>query len=184
MADKQVVPAEEMHQKIRAAVAARRSQDFFILARTDARGPDGLDEAIRRAESYLRAGADGVYVEGPKSEDELARVGKALKGAPLATSILEGGGVTPWVPPSTLGEMGFSMILYPTTVLFQATRAIELALAALQDGRQLDAASSVDMERFEQIVNIDYWKDIEHRFMDVEHAGGPIGWVKHLAGRD
>lgn len=184
MADKHVVPVEEMHQKLRAAVAARRSRDFFILARTDARDPHGLDEAIRRAESYLRVGADGVYVEGPESEDELIRVGKALKGAPLATSILERGGVTPWMSPTTLGQMGFSMILYPATVLFQATRAIEIALAGLRAGRHLDPTTSVDMQQFEQIVNIDEWKSIEHRFMDVEHAGGPIGWVKHLAGQD
>ena len=184
MADKHVVPIEEMEQKIRAAVAARRSQEFFILARTDARDPHGLDDALHRAEFYLRAGADGVYVEGPKSEAELVKIADTFKGVPLATSILEHGGVTPWVAPEVLGDMGFSMILYPTTVLFQVTRAIETALSNLRDGRQLTPGNSVDMETFEQIVNIDHWKNIEHRFMDVEHAGGPVGWVKHLAGRD
>src|SRR5438874_5766082 len=65
MAGKQVIPAEEMEKKVRAAVAARQDPDFFIVARTDAIEPHGLDEAIRRAQRYLNAGADGVYLEGP-----------------------------------------------------------------------------------------------------------------------
>lgn len=184
MADKKVVPTEEMVQKIRAAVAARSNREFFILARTDARAPLGVGEAIRRAQTYLDAGADGVYVEGPETEAELERIGRELAGADLATSILERGGKTPWIPPARMHELGFNMLLYPTTVLFEATHAIERALARLRAGQPLPASESVDMDGFEQIVNIDFWKQIEHRFMDVEHAGGPVGWIRHVAGQD
>jgi 2-methylisocitrate lyase-like PEP mutase family enzyme len=135
MANKKVVPAAEMERKIRAAVAARSSADFFILARTDALAPLGVDEAIERAKRYLAAGADGAYVEGPTNRDELERIGRALGHAPLAVSMLEDGGKTPWLPPAEFAEMGFSIILYPTTVLFRATRAIQRALDDLAAGR-------------------------------------------------
>ena len=75
------------------------------------------------AEKYLKAGAHGVYVEGPRNEDELKKVGKAFKGEHLATSVLENGGKTPWLPPDELGDMGYTMLLYPTTILFRLTYA-------------------------------------------------------------
>jgi 2-methylisocitrate lyase-like PEP mutase family enzyme len=113
MDDKKVVPVEEMVGKVKAAVAARGKSDFFILARSDALAPEGVDAAIKRAEQYLKGGADGVYVEGPTSEEELKKVGKAFKGEHLATSILENGGKTPWLPPEQLGDMGYTMTFTP-----------------------------------------------------------------------
>jgi 2-methylisocitrate lyase-like PEP mutase family enzyme len=174
MSGKEVVPAEDMQQEIRAAVAARTSKDFFILARTDARQPHGINEAIRRGEQYLEAGADGVYVEGPTSPDELARVGKAFKDVPLATSILERGGKTPWTSPPDLKAMGYDMILYPTTILFRQVRAMQLALADLKAGIELSAEDSVDLPAFEDIVGMPEWAEIESRFMGAKHAGGVI----------
>lgn len=164
MNDKKIVPAEVMEGKVRAAVAARRTGDFFILARTDALAPEGVDKAIDRAKRYLDAGADGAYVEGPTSREELEKIGRALRGAPLATSVLERGGKTPWLPPADFAEMGFSMILYPTTVLFSITRATERTLANLMAATPLSAADSVDMPQFEEIVDMPHWQDIEARF--------------------
>src|SRR5205085_7128727 len=109
---KTVVPAAEMVGKVRAAVAARRNPDTFLLARTDARSAVGVSEAIRRAEAYRDAGADGVYVEGLRSAAELKRVGKALAGTPLATTMMEGGGQMAWLPPAEIFGYGFAMILY------------------------------------------------------------------------
>ncbi|MDB5301631.1 MAG: carboxyvinyl-carboxyphosphonate phosphorylmutase, partial [Phycisphaerales bacterium] len=83
MADKKVVPVEQMVAKVKAAVAAKEKKEFFILARTDALQPEGVESAIRRGEQYLKAGADGIYVEGPTSEEELKKVGKAFKGEHL-----------------------------------------------------------------------------------------------------
>lgn len=178
MAGKDVVTAEEMEQKIRAAVAARSTSDLFILARTDAIEPHGLDEGLRRGERYLDAGADGVYVEGPRTEQELEKVGKTFKGVPLATSILERGGKTPWMSPSELHGLGYDMILYPTTVLFRVVDAMQKALSDLKQGQPLSTADSVDLSSFEQIVRMSEWAEIENRFMGGSHTNGLVQRVK------
>jgi len=164
MAGKHVVPAEVMEHKIKAAVAARASADLFVIARTDAREPEGLDSALRRAERYVRAGADGIYVEAPKSEQELEQIGKALGNVPQMTNMFEGDEETPWLTPSELHELGFSMILYPTTILFRAVRAIERALDDLLHGKRTPQNEGVDMRAFEEIVGLEHWADIEKRF--------------------
>lgn len=163
MDNKRVIPIEQMVAKVKAAVAAK-TDDFFILARTDALGPERMDDALRRGEQYLKAGADGIYVEGPETVEQLELIGKAFKGTPLATSVLENGGKTPWVSPSDFGKMGFSMILYPTTLLFRATRAIQRAAADLRAGKPLDKDDAVDMKTFEKIVELQHWQEIEKQF--------------------
>jgi 2-methylisocitrate lyase-like PEP mutase family enzyme len=162
--NKKVIPAQEMTGKVRAAVAACRDPDTFVLIRTDARSAVGLDEAIRRGKLYRDAGAHGLYIEGLESAGELEQVGQALAGTPLATTMMEGGGKLPWLSPQEIGSYGFSMILYPTTVLFRATRAIERALADLQAGRPMPAAEAVDRVGFEDIVDKARWADIEDEF--------------------
>ena len=164
MDDKKVVDRQIMLQKIKAAVAARDRNEFFILARTDAIDPEGIDNAIDRAKSYLDAGADGVYLEGPKTTEDLEHIGKELKGVPLATSILENGGKTPWLAPKELGEMGYMMILYPTTVIFQVAHTIQKALDNLKQGKQITGSNAVDMDKFMQIVDLPFWAKIEEKF--------------------
>lgn len=164
MAGKAVVPCEDMVAKIRAALSARQNGDTFILARTDALAPEGVESAIARAKAYLDAGADGIYVEGPTSIEELERVGKALRGAPLATSVLERGGVTPWLSPDEFRAMGYSMILYPTSVLFRLAFATGQALADLRAGKPLDPSASLDMKAFEDLVELEQWARVESAF--------------------
>ncbi|MGX7877439.1 isocitrate lyase/PEP mutase family protein [Mesorhizobium sp. ORM6] len=179
MAGKKVVPVEFMEEKIRAAVAARVNPDFFLLARTDALEPNGIDDAIDRGNRYLEAGADGVYIEGPTSLKELKAVGCAFRDAPLATSILERGGKTPWVSPHDLHDMGYDMILYPTTVLFRAVRAMQQSLNDLREGKPLEPEASVDLKAFEGIVYMSEWAGIENRFMGSSHSeDGVIGKIK------
>jgi len=164
MGGKEVVEPKQMVGKIRAARSARRSADrLFILARTDALAVNGVDDAIRRAEMYLKAGADGVYVEGPETVEQLEKIGREFKGEPLAVSILEGGGKTPWLPPAEMHAMGFNMLLFPTTLLFRQTRAIQEALADLKAARPMAQAEAVTMTEFEVIVDIAYWKSIEQK---------------------
>jgi len=166
MGGKQVIPAKDMVNKIRAAGSARRdSEHLFIIARTDAIAVNGLDDALRRGEMYLKAGADGVYVEGPRNLKELEAVGRAFKGEPLVVTMLEGGGVTPWTSPQEFARLGFNMILYPTTLLFRQTRAIQRALEDLKAGRPMPKDDSVTMDEFEKIVDIAYWKSIEEKAM-------------------
>jgi len=164
MGKKEVVPIKEMVGKLKAALAARKSADTFILARTDGRSAEGVSGAIKRAEAYRAAGADGVYVEGLKTAAELKRVGKALKGTPLATTLMEGGGQLPWLPPEEIHAYGFQMILYPTTVLFQVTRAIERGLAALKMGKPMAEGNAVDLDTFEEVVGMPGWEQIEQQF--------------------
>ena len=101
-----VVPLDVMTQKLKAAMAARKSSELVIIGRTDAFGAQGLDEALRRAEHFLRIGADGIFVAGLKTPEDYARVGKAFKGSWNAAAIFEGT-TTPWLTPRELHSMGF-----------------------------------------------------------------------------
>lgn len=164
MGGKEVIEPKQMVSKLRAAKSARRSADrLFILARTDALAVNGVDDAIRRAEMYLKAGADGVYVEGPETVEQLKAIGREFKGEALAVSILEGGGKTPWLPPQEMHAMGFNMLLFPTTLLFRQTRAVQRALCDMKAGRPMAEAEAVTMTEFETIVDIAYWKSIEQK---------------------
>jgi len=165
MLGKKVVPAEVHAGKIRAAVAARHDPETFIMARTDALAPLGLDEALRRAELYLKAGADGVYIEAVETEDQLEKVGRALRGVPLATSILEGGGRTPWIDPKDLYALGYTMLLYPSTVIFRVTRAIQKAVADLKAGRPMRSEESVTFGEYEEILGLQQWAALEDEFV-------------------
>ena len=164
MGGKEVIEPKQMVSKLRAAKSARRSADrLFILARTDALAVNGVDDAIRRAEMYLKAGADGVYVEGPETVEQLKAIGREFKGEALAVSILEGGGKTPWLPPQEMHAMGFNMLLFPTTLLFRQTRAVQRALCDMKAGRPMAEAEALTMTEFETIVDIAYWKSIEQK---------------------
>ncbi|HEY6213020.1 MAG TPA: isocitrate lyase/PEP mutase family protein [Vicinamibacterales bacterium] len=164
MSGKEVVDTRIMVQRIEAAAAARRSPDFFIVARTDALGVEGLDAALKRGEQYLKAGADGIYVEAPRSVEELETIGAAFKGTPQMTNMFEGDNQTPWLTPMELHALGFSMILYPTSLLFRAARAIERGLADLRQGKRMEKGDGLDLEEYELLVDTPYWAVIEKRF--------------------
>jgi len=163
MAGKDVIDADTMVAKLRAAVAARQSSDLFIIARTDARAVHGLDEALRRGERYLAAGADGIFIEAPQTVAELERVGRAFSGVPQIANMLEGGGRTPLLPPKELYGLGFAMVAYPTSLIFRVARAIETALADLKAGRPANNGAGVDFEAFKEIVSLARWADVEQR---------------------
>jgi 2-methylisocitrate lyase-like PEP mutase family enzyme len=127
-------------------------------------GPEGVEAAIERGKRYLDAGADGIYVEGPTSVEELSKIGQQFQDVPLATSVLERGGKTPALSVQEFGQLHFDMLLYPTTILFRLTRAIELAVADLRASRPLSTADSVDMDQFEDIVDLPFWAKIEKEF--------------------
>ncbi len=164
-----------MVAKIKAAIEAREDRNqLFLLARTDAVEPEGLESALRRGEQYLKAGADGIYVDGAQDREQLKRIGREFRGEPLALSILEGGGKTPWLPPDELHALGFNMILYPTSVLFRVTRTIQRALDDLKQGRPMPRHDSVTMFEFEKLVDIAYWKTVEQQTL-------PMGERLHQA---
>lgn len=165
MDDKHVIPADDMVAKIRAAAAARSSRDaVYLIARTDALEAEGMRKALKRGEQYLEAGADALYVEGPRDDKELEEIGKAFEGAALVTTMMEGGGETPWHPPREFAEMGYSMVLYPTTLLFRAARAMERAVTDLRAGRRLEAKEAMTKDEFMKVVGLEYWQDVEKKF--------------------
>src|SRR6516225_162106 len=152
-----------MAAKLRAAVAARRGADLFIIARTDARAVHGLDEALRRGEIYLKAGADGLFIEAPQSIDELTRIGRTFQGVPQLANMVEGGGRTPVLPPHELYRLGFAMVAYPTSLIFRVARAIENALADLKAGRPTGENDGVDFDTFKDITSFAHWAEVEQR---------------------
>jgi len=164
MSEKEVIDKHDMVSKVKAAIAARHNKETFIIARTDARYKYGLDEAMRRAEAYLNAGADGIFIESPDSIEELAQIGRRFKGVPMIANMLEGGGKTPILSPSELHKLGFSMITYPTTVLFQVTKATWRALEDLKSGKPMQRENSFNFDEFEKIVEKKRWQKLEQRF--------------------
>jgi len=150
MDDKHVISSEDMVAKVRAAAAALE--------------PEGMRKALKRGEKYLEAGADALYVEGPRDDKELEEIAKAFGGAALVTTMMEGGGETPWHSPQEFGEMGYSMILYPTTIIFRAARAMERAVADLRAGRRLDTKEAMNRDEFMKLVGLERWQEVEKKF--------------------
>jgi 2-methylisocitrate lyase-like PEP mutase family enzyme len=164
MAGKNVIPVEDMVTKVRAAVAARSNPDTFIMARTDARAVHGLDDALRRAERYLQAGADGIFVEAPQSLEELERVARAFD-VPQLANMLEDG-ATPMLSPAELGELGFAMVAYPTSLIFRIAHSMQEALRAMRDGNLTASPSVLGFDDFKRIVGFDQWAAVEERSND------------------
>jgi len=129
MLGKQVIGMDENIQKLRAALDSRTDPDFVIVARTDARGPLGLEEAIRRGRAYKEEGADAIFVEAPKSVEELREIGKSVPG-PLAVNMIERA-QTPILPADELAALGFRLVGYPLTGLYCAAHALREAYTEL-----------------------------------------------------
>jgi 2-methylisocitrate lyase-like PEP mutase family enzyme len=126
---RRVLPTADMVRKIQVAVASRRSSDFLIIARTDARTSLGLDEALRRADAYARAGADILFVESPESEDEMRRIGRSVS-LPLLANMVDGGR-TPVLSRDALRQLGYRLAIFPVTALLAATHAMQSVYQAL-----------------------------------------------------
>jgi len=131
MDGKEVVPIEEMVGKVRAACDARTDSDTVIVARTDARATDDLDEALRRAEAYAKAGADVIFPEAMRTEDEFAHVAKELAGIPLVANMTEWG-KSPMLSASELGAMGYTIVIFPSAPMRAAQGAIRDLLGELR----------------------------------------------------
>jgi 2,3-dimethylmalate lyase len=121
-AGKSIVPVEEMLQKLHAAAEAR-TDDFVIIARTDARAVQGLEEAIERGRRFADAGADIIFIEAPETVDELREVASAIA-APTLVNVVEGG-KTPQLALAEYAELGFSVVLYPTAAVRTVTYALD-----------------------------------------------------------
>lgn len=148
MAGKRVIETEEHAGKIRAACDARAERDLFVVARTDARQPLGLEAAIERCLAYREAGADALFVEAPQSLEELERIAAALP-PPLVANMIERG-ATPHLTRAQLRELGFSLVVCPLAALFAAARAVQDVLSELRD-RETTAAVVNRMLAFDEL---------------------------------
>jgi 2,3-dimethylmalate lyase len=138
MLGRRVVPLEDMVDKIKVATASRDDSNFLIIARTDARTTLGLDEALRRAEAYSKAGADILFVESPESLDEMRKIGSTFD-KPLVANMVEGGR-TPVLDQKTLEELGYSLALFPTFGFLAAGEALRKVYTHLkQNGSSIGA---------------------------------------------
>jgi 2-methylisocitrate lyase-like PEP mutase family enzyme len=158
---KAVVGREEALSRIRAAVDAREEgQDILILARTDAREDHGVDEALERARLFKEAGADILFVEALKSEEEMRLFCSGLPGPKMANLVEQGH--TPLLPPDVLQDIGYQIAAYPLTIMSAAMRAMRDALQAMKEGRH--PQELLDFAELRRIVGFDDYYAEEERY--------------------
>lgn len=160
---KQVVPRAEAETRLRAALDARDDgADILVMARTDARGPLGLDEAIGRAQRFADMGADITFLEAPESVDEMAAYCDAVPGPKMANLIEHGR--TPLLPPDRLEALGYTIAVYPLTQLSAAIRAMRASLAAIGRGEQPD--NILDFDALTEAVGFGRYHETAERYRD------------------
>jgi len=140
-----------MVQKIRAAVDARQDPDFVLIARTDANAVYGIEDALRRGRAYREAGADVIFIEAPRSIEELRAIAQAFPDVPLLYNWAESG-KTPLLPLEEIHALGFKLVIFPVSMLFAATQALLDLLEALKQG-QTSLAFAERMVTFSQFTD-------------------------------
>lgn len=161
-----LIESSEMQSKIAAAAAARQDPGLIILARTDARGVLGIDEALRRGHAYLAAGADALFIEAPRSIEEMIRIGNEFSGIPLVANVVEGG-KTPAASVSDLHAMGFTIQLFANFLMRVMLRAGQEALAHLASAGETESYSDrlLSWQDRQSLFRLDEFGDVEDAFL-------------------
>jgi len=164
MQGKEVISQEEYTEKLSAALDARESKDFIIVARTDARATEGLDAAIERGKQNKKTGADAIFVEAPRSLEEMKKIGREIN-APLVANMIEGG-ATPLSSAETLNKMGFKIILYPLSVLYANTFATMNILKELKKSGNTTKYKQkvVNFDQFNDLVELPKFRKMEKKY--------------------
>jgi carboxyvinyl-carboxyphosphonate phosphorylmutase len=164
MQGKSVIPMDEFILKLKAALDARKSQDFIIVARTDARASLGLVEAILRGKTYFKAGADMIFIEAPTSTKELSKIANEID-APLVANMIEEG-VTPTLSAQQLFSMGYNVALFPLSALYAATFAIQKVFSELKKTGTTEHGRGmmVTFNEFNKFVDLQRYMDLERRY--------------------
>jgi carboxyvinyl-carboxyphosphonate phosphorylmutase len=164
MQGKEVIAADEYIQKLRAALAASANKEFTIVARTDARAPLGLDEAIERGKTYYKEGADVVFVEAPQSEDELREIPKKIN-APLLANMIENG-VTPTFSADELKSMGYSMVVFPLSGLYASAFAMKIIFSDLKKNGSTKNSRNImlDFNEFNELVELSKFMQMDQKY--------------------
>lgn len=155
MENKQVVSIEEATSKIAMAVSSRESQDFLIMARTDARATHNLDEALRRGEAFLNAGADILFIEAPLSTQEMGKIKETFPSTPLVANMVEEG-KTPDLSITELEELGYQIVLRPVSALLALTKNLQESYRSLyQTGRLEPSLERLSFSSFNTLMGLD-----------------------------
>jgi 2-methylisocitrate lyase-like PEP mutase family enzyme len=165
---RRVIPVADMVRKIRVAVDSRASKDFLIIARTDARTTLGLDEALRRAEAYAKAGADILFVESPESEEEMRRIGQSFD-VPLVANMVEKGR-TPVLKRPELEALGYKIAIFPVTALLAGVQAMTQVYQQFKDTGS-SAQGSTPLYDFADLTRLMGFEDVwafEKRYAETE----------------
>jgi 2-methylisocitrate lyase-like PEP mutase family enzyme len=172
MLGRRVVPADDMAAKIRVAVESRGDRDFLVIARTDARTVHGLDEALRRAETYLRAGADLLFIESPESVEEMERIGRTFD-VPLVANMVEGGR-TPVLPAAELERVGYRFAIFPALGFLAAGAALDGAYRELRErGSSVGLRTPLYPFRdFSTLMGFDWVAEFDRKYRGVEGGFG------------
>jgi len=164
MKGKSVIPMDEFILKLKAALDARKSQDFIIVARTDARASLGLVEAIIRGKTYFKAGADVIFIEAPTSTKELSKIANEID-APLVANMIEEG-ITPTLSAQQLFSMGYNVALFPLSALYAATFAVQKVFSELKKAGTTEHGRGmmVTFNEFNKFVDLQRYMDLERRY--------------------
>jgi methylisocitrate lyase len=161
MEGKQIIPTAEMVAKVKAAVDARVDNDLVIMARTDAIAVYGIDDAIERANLYREAGADLIFVEAPRSVEEMRRINKDVDAPTLAIQIE--GGKTPLVTTRELEEIGFNIVVYPNATVYATAWALKGLWETLKNEGTTRSFTDrmIGFDDFNTLVGLDKIRELE-----------------------
>ena len=155
MASKEVLDRFEAREKVAAAVEARRSPDFMVIARTDARAVIGFEEAMLRAEDFAAAGADLLFIEAPQSLEEMREIAAHFRGKKLVANMVEDG-KTPYFPLDEVAELGFALILYPISALLAVSRVLQTVFAGMRrDGKLSEDIPRQTFSGYNSLIGLD-----------------------------
>lgn len=165
MQGKEIIPAAEHVQKIKAACHAKQSNDLLIVARTDARGVLGLCEAIERGKLYLDAGADALFIEAPQSIGELESIGRAFPDTILIANMVEGG-KTPCLTAAELQQIGFKIVFWPCSALYAVADALQKVFRTLQESGSTSSyqAQMLSFSDFNALVGLEKYLELDKRY--------------------
>lgn len=164
---KSLVSVEEMVKKIEAACEARTDPDFVIIARTDARAVEGLENAIQRGKYYVEAGADMIFVEAPQSVEEVRKISESIS-APLLINMFKGG-KTPFIPLNELEAMGYRVVIIPSPLQLAAIYAMKELLQVLKIEGTIEPFSDrmVSFKERDEIVELQKYQILEEKFLKI-----------------
>ncbi len=164
MTGKTVIPKEEYILKLHAAIDAREDNEFIIVARTDSLAQFGIEEAIERGKEYKRIGADVIFIEAPKTIDQMELIAKEIK-APLLANMIEEG-ITPNLTADQLRKIGFKMVVFPLSALYSATFAIKQTLQTLKKmGTTKELKNKmITFQEFNDLVNLSAYRNLEKKY--------------------